>query len=145
MVIDPFTGNFPLLFILTIIFIAQFLIFASLIGIKCHCVLMYIHPITRNLGNLFTYLSAFLVFLFCEPLIYLCSISYRGFLSLFILQSYSHIPGQLQKAQNGTGVCLSRGVLYWTEFFFFLHVKIFILLIWGNWAHVSQTVQIYMG
>lgn len=112
MVTDPFTGSFPLLLILTIIFIAQFLIFASLIGIKCHCVLMYIHPITRNLGNFFTYLSAFLVFLFCEPLIYLCSISYRGFLSVFILQSYSHIPGQLQKAQNGTGVCLSKGVLY---------------------------------
>lgn len=62
MATDPFTGSFPLLFILTI-FIAQFLIFASLMGIKWHCVSMYIHPITRNLGNFFTYLSGFLVFL----------------------------------------------------------------------------------
>lgn len=101
MATDPFTGSFPLLFILTI-FIAQFLIFASLMGIKWHCVSMYIHPITRNLGNFFTYLSGFLVFLSVNCSFIFAHFFYGGSLSLFILQNYSYIPGQLQKAQNGT-------------------------------------------
>lgn len=79
MVTDSPTGSFPFL-ILTCIFIA------CLMGLKWHCVLMYIDLITRNLGNFFIYLSAFLVSLSMN-----CSLIFAHFLmSLCLFSRVAH-------------------------------------------------------
>lgn len=111
MVPDPPTGRFPFPLILTCVFIAQLPNFCQSAG--CRVALCFkVHSSDhQELGSVFIYQKGFP---FCKLLI--CS---WGLPVCLFSRVACICLAVSDRSQSGIWVCVSRGVIYWTEMFHF--------------------------